>query len=245
MRVILVLVAVFIFGGIVWLSLYYWGLSRPVTYHRPDFIPKSKIFVKPNINTMLPLALSKGEAGNNHFVDWGLYFQIIKKNDEYMCEPISCNYLIKLSKSHTILMRVDVNSSDIEQFVTNSFSSWERVSHIGFMSRYPQVIRLVKKIRPMWSYGASLVDQVRLKFFEGIKLEVVPSLLPDFWPVFIDQASSVQMLSPRLRAELERRQKVVVCESISQKEHWELAQSLGCHAYVVEEDLFHRLKSEL
>jgi hypothetical protein len=231
-RLIIITLVTLLVLAFIWFAFYIWGYSRPIFIYKNDFLPESKIYVR---STSIAKDLMPGD---------GVFIEVTRDDDTLHCNGVLCFELLKQVTNQHILIRLNLNKTDIHTQFLGVFEQFKDRRDVGFISRYPTVVSSVKEIVPGWSYGASEIEQSRLKIFEGLGLVHVPDLKCDFWVSPLKNTKN-QFLTPRIVQELKRRGRAIVLDSIENMSDVELAIGLGADAVIVEGNMRDRLKSNL
>jgi hypothetical protein len=231
-RLGLIIGGTLILTAFLWVTFYFWGFSRPIYKYENAFLPESKIFVRSN---SIQQDLMPGD---------GVFIEIGLERDTLYCNGIVCSELLSQITNQKVLIRLNINKVDIHSQFLSVFEGLKARKDIGFVSRFPTVVSSVKERVPGWSYGASEVEQSKLKIFEGLGLIHVPELKCDFW-VTSSRGKQEPFSAPNILKELKRRGKAILFELGQNQSEAELALGLGADAVIVESYLRSGLKSNL
>jgi len=231
-RLGLIIVGTVVMAVFVWVAFYFWGFSRPIFKYENAFLPESRIFVKSN---SIKKDLLPGD---------GLFIEVGQERDTFYCNEILCSNLIAQIRTETVLIRLNLNQAEVHMQVVSLFEPLKTRKDVGFISRYQTVMTSVKSLVPGWSYGASEVEQSKLKIFEGLGLIHLPDLKSDFW-LTSNKRNKKMFLTPEIIQEMKRRGRAVLVEAIEKQSDADLAIGLGADAVIIEGHLRGGLKSNL
>jgi len=231
-RLIIITLVTIAVATFIWFAFYIWGYSRPIFKYENAFLPQSKIFVRSN------------SPATDLMTGDGVFIDISQDQDTLYCNGIQCSEFLSQVTNQHILIRLNLNKINIHTQFLSVFEGFKGSRHIGFISRYPVVGSAIKEIVPSWSYGASEVEQTKIKIFESIGLVHLPDIKSDFWMSSLKDNKN-QFLSTAIIQELKRRGKAIVVDELETVSDIELAIGLGADAVIVEGNLRDRLKSKL
>jgi hypothetical protein len=231
-RLLLIIFGTLIFSIFLWFAFYMWGFSRPIFKYENAFMPDSKIFVRSNSPS------EHLKPGDGLFIDIGMDLETL------YCNGVPCSDLLQKTTSDRLLIRLNINKTDIHTQFLTVFESLKARKDVGFISRYPIVVSSIKEQVPGWSYGASEVEQSKLKIFESLGLVHLPDLKSDFWVTSLKDNKN-RFLTPEIAQEMKRRGRAIILEMVESMGDAELAIGLGADAVIVESYLRDGLKSNL
>jgi hypothetical protein len=222
MRILGLVVAVFILLGFVWLSVYLWGLARPVMSYPYDYLPKRQVYIK---------AESPSELDGIAQDDVGLYLLVQEQTSQVLCGGIECSqWSARLNSDLPILLDLHVRSSSAWEALRSWLETWrQNASRVAVQVDSRSGLRYLKEELPRWAYGLDPVEKVKWQVARSLFLEAGLELNYEF--LLLDKGKPQDSL---LLEDWHRRKKETICYEYPTFEEWKKDyQSQKCSAFVV------------
>jgi hypothetical protein len=138
------------------------------------------------------------------------YLDVQQLQKEQPDKILSLNELSSLTKDRRLILEIMSNVPEVDEHIVKIVENNQLQDRILLHSEFDVIYTSTRKRRPQWLYGIPLGERTRASLLAGIFLEPSANLTGDALVYYSpDYPRRLQIVSPRLIAELHRRHKRV------------------------------------
>lgn len=157
--------------------------------------------------------------------------------------PLRLEDALESYASKPLMLWINDNIENIDLRLQPILKKYSSRSQIIIHSEYDNVVKSIKKLLPQLLYGTGVGQRVRLLMLSSLWLEPIAPVDGDLL-VSPLSTQGISVVSPKVRSEVERRQKVFILGPLNTPEANSEALSLGADGYLTAfpADLQNKLK---
>ena len=242
MRLILLTLGTFAILGILILTIRLWGLGR--TSERFDHpwqqlktpwivVPLSLESKAPS-DAILWIDVLRSKEQNLYSLNEELDLSRLTWTDEELAKHATeLKVILEKYKNRNLVLNIRSNVENIDLQISDLIGKTGE-GRVLIQSDYDLVLQSIKKLQPLWLYGATTADKVRFRTFESIWVETATPFKGD---VYIGpfQQKHVPLLTETIFQEIKRRGKKVIIGPLQSKEEIDLALRLGADGVFIDQ----------
>lgn len=240
MRVLLLSVTTLALVATALLSVRFWGLSLPIEtfdhpwFHRPTpwLIVPEGLATQADPQATLWIEVIRSEEQNLYAVPQNFDFTRKKWADaELVGKATPLVEDLRAWGNRDLILNIRSNVENIDLQISDLIGKSGN-GRLLIQSDYDLVLQSIKKLQPLWLFGTSQAERVRLRSFESMGILPAAPIKADVYIGPFKQRG-VELLTEQVFAEMKRRGKKIIVGPIETPEERELALRRGADGLYV------------
>lgn len=229
MRIVWISLGTLLFGGMILLTIRFWGMGQTESQFENNFIDPKPLMI------FQPSSYEEAIILSQQNPELALYFETKLDNGQLkIFDQVAETFLKNWDQTKKIIsINIDVqNIHNIASEQLNFLDSPTAKDEFLIQSDYALVIENLKKLNPMWTFGTSRADILKLNSFLSLWIEPACPLKGD---IYISPFSirNRPVLSDGVIKELKRRKKQIIIGPVETQTQAAQLKSWNVDGYII------------